>query len=49
MEVQAIFGRFDLIVRVEADDVQRLSTIVNDYIRTKPGVIRTETFLITPI
>jgi DNA-binding Lrp family transcriptional regulator len=46
-DVYSIFGRFDLVVQVEASDVNTLNSIVNDYIRTVPGVLRTETFMIT--
>jgi DNA-binding Lrp family transcriptional regulator len=44
-EVHAIFGRYDLIARVEAEDTEEIRKVVED-IRYIPGVTSTETFIV---
>lgn len=45
-EVYSILGRYDIIARVEAKSVDELTNIVVDGIRSVPGVLATETFLV---
>lgn len=47
--VSAVFGRWDLVLDMETDDMPSLSsTVVND-IRSIPGVLSTETLVTTVI
>ena len=43
MELHPLFGEFDLIAKIEAEDFNRLGQVVVDQIRTIPGVIDTKT------
>ena len=43
VELHPLFGEYDLIAKVEADDFNRLGQIVADKIRSIPGVIDTKT------
>jgi DNA-binding Lrp family transcriptional regulator len=43
VEVHPLFGEFDLIAKLEAEDFNKLGEIVVDKIRTIPGVINTKT------
>lgn len=43
VELHPLFGEFDLIAKIEADDFNRLGQVVVDQIRTIPGVIDTKT------
>jgi len=43
VELHPLFGEYDLIAKVEADDFNRLGQIVVDKIRSIPGVIDTKT------
>ena len=45
VEIHPLFGDYDLIAKVEADDLPRLSRIVIDKIRIIPGVIDTKTLM----
>jgi len=42
-----ILGRFDVLVEVEADDLNSLTNMVLSKIATIPGVRRTETAVVT--
>ncbi|HVE13930.1 MAG TPA: Lrp/AsnC ligand binding domain-containing protein [Elusimicrobiota bacterium] len=47
--VSAVFGRWDLVLDMETEDLPSLSnTVVND-IRSIPGVLSTETLVTTAI
>ncbi|HLF05845.1 MAG TPA: Lrp/AsnC ligand binding domain-containing protein [Thermoplasmata archaeon] len=43
VELHPLFGEYDLIAKVEAEDFNMLGQIVVDKIRTIPGVIDTKT------
>jgi len=43
--VIAIFGRWDLVVTVEAEDIDELASVVVNKIRAIPGVTATETLI----
>ena len=43
VELHPLFGEYDLIAKIEADDFNVLGQIVVDQIRTIPGVIDTQT------
>jgi len=45
MELYLIFGEYDLIARVEAEDFNKLGQIVVDKIRTVEGIIDTKTIV----
>lgn len=38
-------GRFDLLVEVQCEDEERFFDLLNNTIRTLPGVVATETFV----
>jgi len=42
-ELHPLFGEYDLIAKIEADDFNILGQVVVDKIRTIPGVIDTKT------
>ncbi len=44
-EVYLIFGRYDLMVHLEAETLDEILQIVDDDIRSIPGIVRTETFM----
>ncbi len=44
-KVYLIFGRYDLMVHLEAKTMDEILKIVDDEIRNIPGVMRTETFM----
>ncbi len=43
LEIHPLFGDYDLIAKIEAPDLDSLSKIIIDKIRTIPGVIDTKT------
>lgn len=43
IEVHPLFGEYDLIAKLEAEDFNKLGELVVDRIRTIPGVINTKT------
>ena len=43
VELHPLFGEFDLIAKIEADDFNLLGLVVVDAIRSIPGVIDTKT------
>jgi DNA-binding Lrp family transcriptional regulator len=47
--VSAVYGRWDLVVDVEADDLPQMSNLVVGKLRTVPGVFSTETLVTTAI
>lgn len=47
--VTAVFGRWDLVVDIEAADLQTMTTIVAGKIRSISGVFSTETLVTTAI
>jgi DNA-binding Lrp family transcriptional regulator len=47
--VSAVFGRWDLVLDMETEDLASLSNTVVDSIRSVPGVLSTETLVTTAI
>ncbi len=47
--VSAVFGRWDLVLDMETEDLPSLSNTVVHYIRSIPGVLSTETLITTSI
>lgn len=47
VHMSAVFGRWDLVLDMETDDLPRLSNIVVNEIRSIPGVLSTETLVTT--
>lgn len=47
--VSAVYGRWDLVVDVEAEDLPTMARVVVDKIRATPGVGSTETLVTTAI
>ncbi len=47
--VSAVFGRWDLVLDMETDDLATLSNTVVAKIRAIPGVLMTETLITTAI
>lgn len=47
--VSAVYGRWDLVVDIEAEDLPNLTRVVIDKIRSIPGVSSTETLVTTAI
>ena len=47
--VSAVYGRWDLVIDVEADDLPKMTQVVISKIRTIPGVSGTETLVTTAI
>jgi DNA-binding Lrp family transcriptional regulator len=45
VEFHSLVGDYDLIAKIEAEDLHSLSLIVIDKIRTIPGVIDTKTLM----
>ena len=45
IKVDSIFGRFDIIAEVEAEEPHELSHLVIDKIKSIPSVVSTETFI----
>ena len=43
IELNALFGEYDLMAKIEAEDVEKLANIVIDKIRTIEGVSDTRT------
>jgi len=44
-EVIAVFGRWDLVVSVQTEDIDELASLVIDKIRAIPGTTATETLI----
>ena len=47
--VSAVYGRWDLVVDIEAEDLPSMTHVVVEKIRTNPGVQSTETLVTTAI
>ena len=47
--VTAVFGRWDLVLDIETEDVVTLSNVVVRDIRATPGVLSTESLVTTSI
>ncbi len=47
--MSAVFGRWDLVLDMETDDLPTLSNVVVQEIRSIPGVLTTETLVTTSI
>ncbi|MBI4679389.1 MAG: Lrp/AsnC ligand binding domain-containing protein [Elusimicrobia bacterium] len=47
--VTAVFGRWDLVLDIETDDLTTLSNVVVRDIRAVPGVLSTESLVTTSI
>jgi len=45
LKVHVIFGRYDIIAEAEAKDLEELSNVIVDKIRSMPNVSSTETFI----
>lgn len=45
LKIDIIFGRYDIITEVEARDLDELSRLVTDKIKSIPNVLSTETFI----
>ena len=45
-KVYGVFGRFDLIVQIEASNLEELARIITDKIRATSGVLSTESLVI---
>ncbi|MEM3522860.1 MAG: Lrp/AsnC ligand binding domain-containing protein [Candidatus Bathyarchaeia archaeon] len=46
LEAYRVFGRYDLIAKIEVESLEKLSSIVVDKIRAINGVNSTETFVV---
>jgi DNA-binding Lrp family transcriptional regulator len=49
VHMSAVFGRWDLVLDMETDDLPMLSNIVVQEIRSIPGVLTTETLVTTSL
>lgn len=49
VHMSAVFGRWDLVLDMETEDLPQLSHIVVSRIRSIPGVLSTETLVTTSI
>jgi len=47
--VSAVYGRWDLVVDIEAEDLPSMTNILVENIRAYPGVSATETLVTTAI
>jgi DNA-binding Lrp family transcriptional regulator len=45
LEAYRVFGRYDLIAKIEVESLEKLSSIIVDKIRAISGVESTETFV----
>jgi len=45
LKVEVIFGRYDVIAEVETKDLDELSRLITDRIKSIPNVLTTETFI----
>ena len=48
-QVEAVFGRWDLVLTVSAKDVSTLTSTVVKKIRAVPGIFTTETLITTTL
>lgn len=49
VHMSAVFGRWDLVLDMETDDLPMLSNLVVQGIRSIPGVLTTETLVTTSL
>ena len=49
VHMSAVFGRWDLVLDMETQDLEQLSQVVVNEIRNIPGVLSTETLVTTSI
>lgn len=49
VHMSAVFGRWDLVLDMETNDLEELSQVVVNEIRNIPGVLSTETLVTTSI
>lgn len=49
VHMSAVFGRWDIVLDMETEDLPQLSNIVVSKIRSIPGVISTETLVTTSL
>lgn len=49
VHMSAVFGRWDLVLDMETQDLEQLSNVVVNEIRNIPGVLSTETLVTTSI
>jgi DNA-binding Lrp family transcriptional regulator len=47
--VSAVYGRWDLVVHIEAEDLPDMTRVVVEKLRTIPGIQSTETLVTTAI
>jgi len=45
VQVHEVFGRYDIIVQLEANSLEEHSRVVSDKLRHVPGVMSTETLV----
>jgi len=45
-KVYGVFGRYDLVVQIEASTLEELSRIIMDKMRALPGVLSTESLVV---
>jgi len=45
LKVEVIFGRYDIIAEVETKDLDELSRLISDKIKSIPNILTTETFI----
>jgi DNA-binding Lrp family transcriptional regulator len=48
-ELHGLFGEWDMLCKIVADDLDTISEIVVRKVRSLPGVIRTDTLIGAPI
>lgn len=46
LKVLGVFGRYDLVVQVETQNLESLSQVIMDKLRSVPGIMATESFVI---
>jgi len=49
VHMSAVFGRWDLVLDMETNDLEKLSEVVVTEIRNIPGVLSTETLVTTSL
>ena len=49
VEVHPLFGEFDIIAKIEAENFEKLGTLVIEKIRSIKGVIDTTTLTVTKV
>lgn len=49
IEVNPLFGPYDAILKIEADDYRKIGSFVTEKIRSIPGIVETKTLPIHPV